>query len=175
MIGKKEIWKNIDNYDDYQVSNFGRVKSFKKGKERILKPSVAGRGYLFVVLCKNGIRKEMLIHRLVANAFIQNPDNLPCVNHKDENKQNNHVDNLEWCDAKYNLNYGTRNQRLGAKLTNGPLAKRVAQYSLTRKLIKIWPSLIEAGRQGFNQGHICSCCKGKRKSHKGYIWKYIEN
>lgn len=166
----KEIWRAIENYDDYQVSNLGRVKSLKKGNERILKPGVAGIGYLFVVLFKDGKRKEMLIHRLVANAFIQNQDNLPCVNHKDENKQNNLVTNLEWCDVKYNSNYGTRNQRLIAKLS-----KKIGQFTKDGKLIKVWPSIIEAERQGFNHGNICSCCQGRLKSHAGFIWKYIKN
>lgn len=176
MEKKDEIWKDIEDFEGiYQISSFGRVKSFKKCKERILKPGVAGGGYLFVHLCKDGKIKEMKIHRLVAKAFIPNPDKLPCVNHLDENKQNNFVSNLEWCDVKYNVNYGTRNKRTSDKLTNGPLSKQVGQYSLDGKLIRIWPSMIEAHRNGFNVGHICSCCKGKRKSHGGFIWQYIEN
>ena len=170
-----EIWKQIDSYEDYQISNWGRVKSFKKGKERILRPRVVGAGYLQVILYKDGKTKPVFIHRLVANAFINNPDNLPEVNHKDENKQNNLVTNLEWCDAKYNSNYGTSIQRIADKLTNGPLSKQVGQYSKDGNLIKIWPSMIEAHRNGFNVGHICSCCKGKYKTHGGFIWRYIDN
>ena len=109
----KEIWKDIENYDGiYQISNFGRVKSLSrqtksgKYKEIIKKPSLAGRGYYRLALCKNGKPKYYYIHRLVAKAFIPNPNNLPLVNHKDENKLNNNVNNLEWCDSEYNMNYG---------------------------------------------------------------------
>lgn len=83
----KEIWKTIENYDDYQVSNLGNVKSLKFGKEKILKAGLIGNGYLQVSLCKNGIKNNWLVHRLVANAFIQNPYNLPVINHIDENKK----------------------------------------------------------------------------------------
>lgn len=108
-----EIWKEID--DRYSVSNLGRVKSNYANKERILKPTPDVRGYLKVDLRHGESRKGMLVHRLVAFAFIDNPDpeNFKEVNHKDENKTNNCVDNLEWCDTIYNCNYGTRNQRKG--------------------------------------------------------------
>lgn len=108
-----EIWKEID--DRYSVSNLGRVKSNYANKERILKPTPDARGYLKVDLRHGEKRKGMMVHRLVAFAFIENPDpeNFKEVNHKDENKTNNCVDNLEWCDTKYNCNYGTRNQRKG--------------------------------------------------------------
>ena len=120
----EEIWKDIVGYEGlYQVSNFGRVKSlakYKNGnggskfwrKERILKPANTGRGYLMVVLIKEKKRTTYILHRLVAQAFIPNPNNLPQINHKDENKTNNVVSNLEWCDNKYNSNYGTRNVRI---------------------------------------------------------------
>lgn len=106
-----EIWKNID--DRYSVSNFGRVKSNYANKERILKPTVDARGYLKVDLRHGAKRTGMMVHRLVALAFIPNPDpeNFKEVNHKDEDKTNNRIDNLEWCDTKYNCNYGTRNRR----------------------------------------------------------------
>lgn len=106
-----EIWKKID--DRYSVSNLGRVKSNYANKEKILKPTPDVRGYLKVDLRHGETRKSMMVHRLVALAFIDNPDpdNFKEVNHKDENKANNCVDNLEWCDTKYNCNYGTRNQR----------------------------------------------------------------
>lgn len=163
MENWKEIWKNISGFEGlYQVSSFGRVKSFYGKKEHILKHADRGNGYLFVVLCKEGCKPKLyLIHRLVANAFIPNPENLPIINHKDKNRQNNHADNLEWCTAQYNVEYS--------------LAKRVAQYSHAGKLIKIWPSMMDAARQGFNVGNICLCCQGKRKTHGGFIWRYIEN
>lgn len=108
-----EIWKNIN--DRYSVSNLGNVKSNYANKERILKPYKNHRGYLMVDLRSPNNRKSVLVHRLVAQAFILNPNNLSEVNHKDEDKTNNCVDNLEWCDTKYNCNYGTRNQRKGEK------------------------------------------------------------
>lgn len=116
-----EIWKDIDGYvGKYQISNLGRVKSLPKRKgrgigydigERVLRPSINGRGYEQVVLCKDGKTKTFAIHKLVARHFIENPGNLKQVNHKDENKQNNAVSNLEWCTQQYNNTYGTRIQR----------------------------------------------------------------
>ena len=110
-----EIWKDIEGYEGlYQVSNLGRVKSLKVSKiksERIRKSYQQSSGYISIVLCKNGKVTNHKIHRLVANAFIDNPDNLPEVNHMDEDKTNNCVDNLEWCDSSYNKNYGTRTEK----------------------------------------------------------------
>ena len=110
-----EIWKDIEGYEGlYQVSNLGRVKSLKASKiksERIRKSYQQSSGYISIVLCKNGKVTNHKIHRLVANAFIDNPDNLPEINHKDEDKTNNCVDNLEWCDSSYNKNYGTRTEK----------------------------------------------------------------
>lgn len=106
----KEVWKNIFDFIGYQVSNFGRIRSLKTYK--ILKQHSRGNGYMSVNLSHHGKRFNFSIHRLVAEAFIPNPDNLPEVNHKDENKFNNNVTNLEWCDRKYNINYGTAIQRM---------------------------------------------------------------
>ena len=120
-----EIWKDIVGYEGlYQVSNLGNVKRLKgykgRGKgyiveEHIIQPSINSRGYQNVILCKNGKTKTFTMHRLVAIAFLYNSDNLPEVNHKDEDKTNNCVDNLEWCTAKYNVNYGTRNKKCSDK------------------------------------------------------------
>ena len=123
-----EEWRDIKDYEGfYQVSNFGRVKSLDRYIERngkpallkgkIIKQAYTGRGrdYLFVGLSKNGKVKLVNVHRLVAEAFIPNPDNLPQVNHKDENKSNNCVDNLEWCSALYNLTYNDRHIKAGLK------------------------------------------------------------
>lgn len=173
-----EIWRDIKDFEGlYQVSNLGRVRSFnyrQTGQTKVLKLSKDKFGYLQVSLFKNGKLKTFRVHRLVAEAFIPNLLGEPQVNHIDEDKQNNHVSNLEWCDSKYNNNYGTHNQRISEKTTNGKLSKPVLQYTKTGELVKEWPSIMEAGRNGFNQGHVWSCCNVKRKSHKGYIWKYKE-
>lgn len=171
---KKEIWKPVVGYEGlYEVSNWGRVKSIKFGKEIILKQSKNKKtGRLHVVLCKNGILKTYSVHRLVAEAFIDNPNNYKEVNHKDENPQNNVVSNLEWCDAKYNCNYGTRNKRISEKMTNGKLSKSVLQYDLEGNFIKEWKSTAECGRNGFCNHHVAACCRGERKTHKGFIWRY---
>ena len=114
-----EEWRDIEGYEGlYQISNLGRVKSFpncKRKTTRILKPgnNCTGRGYLFIFLFKNKQKKRFYVHRLVAQAFIPNPNNLPMINHKDENPLNNNLNNLEWCDYKYNGNYGTVKERIG--------------------------------------------------------------
>ena len=173
----EEEWKDIKNYEGlYQVSNWGRVKSLGNGKNykygRILKQSKNGRGYLFVSLCKSGKKKNYTIHRLVAETFIPNPDNLPQVNHKDENKNNNKVENLEWCTPSYNSNYGTRNKRASEKKTNGKMSKSVIQYTLDGKFVKEWVSLHECSRNGFHHQNIILCCRGEYKQYKGFKWKY---
>ena len=140
-IMKKEYWKPVVGYEGlYEVSNWGRVKSIKRIVksprgyrtvcERTLKPTKDSHGYLCVSLYKEGKMKFVKIHRLVAEAFLDNPDNLPQINHKDEDKTNNHVNNLEWCDAKYNSNYGTRTERLSKSQINGKRSKIVIQYNL---------------------------------------------
>ena len=127
---EKEIWKDIQGYEGkYQVSNLGRVKSLnyhRSGKERILKYLINTRGYLTTMLYKNGIGKNVRINRLVAQAFIENPENLPEVNHIDEDKTNNRVGNLEWCSHEYNTNFGTRNERIMFKriVNNGKNAPK---------------------------------------------------
>lgn len=168
-----EVWKDIKGYEGlYQVSNLGNVRSLNFnhiGEIRVLKPILNRYGYLFVNLCHEGKVKTLKIHRIVASAFLENPGNLPQVNHKDEDKKNNRVENLEWCDARYNSNYGTRNERVAKSLS-----KRVLQFTKEGEFVKEWPSIHEAGRNGFNQGHVWSCCIGKRKSANGYNWRYAE-
>ena len=130
-----EIWKNIEGYEGkYQVSNFGQVKSMI-GQEKVLHPKKHRTGHLQIGLHKDKKRKTMYIHRLVAQAFIPNPDNLPCVNHKDENPNNNNVDNLEWCTQKYNCNYGTRVDRIME--TKKQQYKKIYKYSFNEYSIKI--------------------------------------
>lgn len=183
-MGEKEIWKDIDGYNgDYQISNFGNVKSLKNNKEKLIKPFFTKsnkEGYLIVNLCKNNKRKINLVHRLVAEAFIPNPNNFPMINHKDENKLNNHVNNLEWCNSKYNNNYGTLRERMKEKLSY-----KVAKYDLNGNLIKIYNSAHEAAKENnIDQGGISLCCRkiavkkdGKIQRHltyKGFKWEYLK-
>lgn len=162
----QEIWKDIPNYEGlYQVSNLGRVKSLFKYK-KILKPRQRN-GYLRVSLTKNNKSTNYAVHRLVAQAFISNPNNLPEVNHKDENKQNNCVDNLEFCTRKYNMKYGTWKDRRLVKFI-----KPVAQYDLNGNFIRNWTSIKDA-KTKLNINNIPAVCKGKAKQSGGYIWKYI--
>lgn len=165
-----ETWKDIKGYEGlYQVSNCGNVF----GKRKEIKQFKDKGGYLKVTLTDGNKLKSFGVHRLVAQAFIPNPDNLPQVNHKDENKENNCVDNLEWCTAKYNSNYGTRNRRKSQSMINGKKAKTVYQYSIDGQFIREWPSLSEIQRQlGFFESNICKCTLGQRKTAYGYIWKY---
>lgn len=108
-----EEWRPIVGYEGlYEVSNLGRVRSFKWGREEIRKLHITKKGYLEVGLCKEGKQKMFKVHRLVAQAFIPNPEGLPVINHRDENPKNNKVDNLEWCTYKYNSNYGTCKERI---------------------------------------------------------------
>ena len=187
-----EIWKTAvydgEIYEGlYKVSNLGRILSLNyrnTGKTGLMTPFENEKGYLQVGLSKNGKTNLCLVHRLVAQTFIPNPDNLPEVNHKDEDKTNNFVflnedgtvnkekSNLEWKSHKDNINHGTRNERVSKALTNGKLSKRVLQLSLSGDLIREWESTRECERNGFNQGHVSRCCNGKEKSHKGFRWEY---
>ena len=171
---EEEIWCPIKGYEGvYEVSDKGRVKSIGYGKERILKPGRNTQGYLQFCLCKNGEKKMCLVHRLVAKTFIPNPDNLPEVNHKDENKENNSVHNLEWCSSKYNANFGTRTQRVSEKNINGKLSKPILQYTKSGEFVREWKSTHDIQRKlNYNNGNISKCCTGKRKSAYNFIWKF---
>lgn len=164
-----EIWKDVVGYEGlYKVSDKGRVKSLKFGKVKILKPVRDTCGYLRVNLCKNGLKKTYYVHHLTAQSFIPNPNNLPEINHRDEDKTNNKVENLEWCTAKYNANFGTRNQRQAEKVS-----KPVLQFTKSGEFVKGWKSATDVERNlGYSQGNISACCLGKRKSANGFIWKY---
>ena len=161
-----ENWKAITGYEGiYEVSDQGRVKSLKYGKEKILKPRKTTWGYLLVSLCKDGHTKQTYVHRIVSEAFIPNPQGLETVNHKDEDKTNNFASNLEWMSQEDNVAY-----------SQPRWAKRSVQMfdKSTGELLATFPSLMEAVRvTGINQSNICSCCLGKLKSAGGYVWKYL--
>ncbi len=180
MSKKIERFVDIEGCEgSYQVSSEGNVKSLnyrRTGKEKLLIP-VVKEGYLRVGLCKNGKVKMKQIHRLVAEAFLENPLNLPEVNHKDEDKTNNCVENLEWCGRSYNINYGTRNKRVAEAKKNGKTSKQVYQYTINGELVKIWSSTMECERNGFNHSNVAACCKNKfnrigNNIYKGYKWSY---
>ena len=163
-----EIWKDIKGYESiYQVSNLGSVKRVSTG--RILKGGTDSMGYRVVSLRKNPTQKTKTVHRLVAEAFLPNPDNLPCINHKDENKQNNRVDNLEWCTYSYNNTYGTHLKRRSEKR-----CKKVRQYDLNGNFIKEYVGLVNAQKEtGINRNNITSVSNGKRNHAGGYKWKVL--
>ena len=177
----EEIWRtaivNGEPYENYQVSNFGRIMSLnygRTGKSKLLIPVENKYGYMVVLFYKNGKRKMYRVHRLVAEIFLSNPNNLPQVNHKDENKKNNNADNLEWCTCEYNQNFGSRNERISKSKTNGKTSKKVLQFSKSGEFIREWESTRECERNGFDHSGVMKCCNGKLKSHKGYIWRYKE-
>ena len=169
LINMTEIWKTIKDYPNYQISNLGRVKSLnylRTGKEKIMKPRKDIGDYLIINLCRNGKKITYKVHRLVAQTFLDNPNNLPQVNHKNEIKTDNRVDNLEWCTAQYNINYGTHNERI---------RKPVLQFSKTGEFIKKWESAIQIKNElGFDNSEIGKCCRGERKLRYGFIWRYEE-
>lgn len=177
------VWKDVRGFENkYKVSDFGIIirvpyldLSYKRPRIfrfRKMTLSTMPSGYLVVKLSDNMNRKPHLVHRIVAEAFIQNPNNLPQINHIDENKRNNHVDNLEWCDCKYNLNYGTARQRTIKKNTNGKLSKAIIQIDAFGNFIAEYPSMREARRHGYDNSAIAKCCLGKAYLHRGYRWKY---
>lgn len=180
-----EKWCPVYGYEGlYEVSNFGNVRSVdrrvcdknakriltRKVKGRVLKPSSnkSKQGYLFVFLCKNGTPKRFYLHRLVARAFIPNPLNLPYINHKDENPQNNSADNLEWCTQVYNINYGQRAHKY-SKSRMIP----ILQIGKDGRTVAEWESAKTAGSAlGFHAGTLTNACRGKIRSYKGFLWKY---
>jgi len=172
----KEIWRDVRGYEGlYQVSNQGRIRCYDRynkygkchHKGHIMRPYMI-KGYHTITLRKDGKYKHHQIHRIVAFAFIPNPNNYPCINHKDENRINNNVDNLEWCTAKYNINYGTGLQKRAAAHS-----VPVNQFGLDGSFICSYPSMHIAYRStGISPSKICNACKGIRRKAGGYIWKY---
>lgn len=187
---EKEIWHDILGYEGlYRVSSLGRVLSLNydsTGKSKLLEGSIK-RGYIYVELYKDRRGKWHCVHRLVAMAFIPIPDRLRQyigtrilqINHKDENKANNRVENLEWCTASYNLSYGTRPRRvLDAHNASGsPRAEKgVRQYDILGNLISEFASVHDAARRtGCDFSKIAMCTRGERKHHHGYIWCYAND
>ena len=183
---RTEIWEDINGYKSlYQISNKGNVRSldriiFRKNKIPIhvrgktLTAVIAPNGYPVVALWKDNRGKTVYIHRLVAETLIPNPHDYPIINHKDENKANNCVENLEWCNMLYNNNYAARNQRLSLSLkNNNKLSKKIIQYSTDNQFIKEWNSIREIERVLHIPGSaIVRVCKGLGKSSHGFLWRY---
>lgn len=179
-----EIWKDYtyEGKTYYKVSNYGRCKSITRTRllfngvpcvqvGKIIKASKDNKGYYSYHLSHDGKRVVQRVHRLVALCFIPNPDNLPFINHKDENPSNNRVDNLEWCSHEYNINYGTRTER-----ARKSVSKSIEQFDLDGNYIKTWESLAEASKTlNISRGTLCSCLKGIIKSCGGYQWKYTDS
>ena len=187
-----EIWRTAvyDGivYDNYKVSNLGRILSLNYRntcKSELMKPVKNKKGYFQVCLWKNGEKKKCLVHRLVAETFLPNIENKPCVNHKIEGNEGKKINivfinedgsinkektTIEWSTPKENINYGTHNER-SAKARSKP----VLQLSLTGDLIREWPSTNECGRNGFDQGAVAKCCRGELPHYKGFRWMYAED
>ena len=160
-------WKIIKNFNNYCVNKIGQIKNIKTNK--ILRLNTDKDGYKTVMLYNNKKFKRFKVHRLVAEAFIPNINNLPLINHKNEIKDDNRVENLEFCDYKYNSNYGNCIEKSASKRR-----KSVIQYSKDMKIIKIWESASKVEKElNIYATKITACCNGKRKSAGGYIWKKV--
>lgn len=184
---ENEEWKDIKDYEGlYQVSNLGRIKSLPRNRkfrhgyykttEKLLKQTKLKSGYKQARLYKeNGEYKQFNVHRIVAEAFIPNPDNLTQINHKDENKSNNAIDNLEWCSQEYNLKYGTCMERSQMTRALNRKYKHVLQIDkYTGEIIKEWNSVKETEiLGGFSYSGVLECCNGKLKTSCKYKWRYV--
>lgn len=178
-----ECWKPIKDFPAYLISNRGRVwslnrkerwgKYYRTRQGRFLVPRLGSHGYLYVGLCKGGRVYTKKIHRLVAENFLPNPYGYDTVNHKDEDRTNNSVENLEWCTTAYNVTYGRAILKRKSRLIDLGCSKSVVQYDKNGDFIGCFSSIGDAARSiGKNPGAICMCCKGIRKIAYGYIWKY---
>lgn len=184
---EEEIWKDIPGYEGlYRVSSLGRVRSLDmfvrtKGggqtihRGKILIPVVNKDGYHIVSLCKNGTKKGVRVHRIVAIVFIPNPLGYKIVNHKDRDPANNEVPNLEWCDTAYNVTYdGARERSSKTRYKNKKGFKNVAQYDMVGNLISVYDSVASASREtGCYQGAISNNCIGRSKSAGGFQWRFL--
>ena len=173
-----EQWRPVVGFEGlYEISNLGRVKSLnykRTGKEKILKPNKHRKGYLRVELCRDGKVKHFLIHRLVAIAFLPNPMGFTEINHKDENKSNNAISNIEWCSAKYNTNYGNRNKKIAAALSKPVEASKYEDF---RTIELRFISTMEADRNGYSQSAVAYCCRGcfhreGNNKYKNLYWRF---
>lgn len=162
----KEIWAYVPDYDlKYQVSNLGNIRN-KSGK--ILSQETTKNGYKRVTLSMNGKTKHHMVHRLVAICFLPNPSNFPCVNHKDENKTNNNVNNIEWCTYSHNVNYGNRNYKIMSR------SKKVAQMDFYGNILATYISVDFASKiMNVDPSNIYKCCRGEISYAYDFKWKYI--
>ena len=164
-MSEVETFVEIEGFEKYEVSNLGKVRNIKSG--RVLKTSLNNNGYLRLFLCKNNKRKHLYLHRIIATAFIDNPDEKPCVNHIDENKLNNDLSNLEWCTVRENAIHGTRTKRVAEKLS-----QKVIQLDLNDNILNVFKSMRQAEREtGIDATSISACCNGKRKSAGRFKWR----
>lgn len=181
------IWKNINGYEGlYQVSNTGLIRSFPRRRTRGgIRKLNYNKGYAVITLHKNGKMRTFQVHRLVAAAFIDNPENKPEINHLDEDKLNNRVENLQWATSKENANWGTRNNRISEYVKKNPIPmpygqkrgrrkKEVIQLDpITKEIVSRHESTIAASNSvGCSNANISECCNGKRKTAKGYLWRF---
>ena len=163
-MSEVETFVKIDGFENYEVSNLGRVRNIKSG--RILKPRLHN-GYLRLCLYKNNKNKDLLLHRIIATAFIDNPDEKPQVNHIDENKLNNDLSNLEWCTERENAIHGTRIKRIAEKNF-----KKVIQLDLNDNVLNEFESIKQAEREtGIFATSISACCNGKVKRAGYFKWR----
>lgn len=191
------IWKKVRGYEYYEISNTGKIRSLPRpmkrknymsgkvfyysSREKILKPFLNQCGYPEVGLCKNGKSKKALVHRLLAEAFIPNPENKKQVNHKDGDKQNNKLENLEWVTPSENGLHAYKNGlskawHKGKTGSHTPSYRKTIQKDCRGNVIKVWDCALDAVREGgFDSGCISKCAKGISKTHKGYIWEYETN